>query len=268
MFERAAPEPDFRISSLSRMAQGGKWRVEAMRSYSRPVLLWFTRGQGRITVAGIKRGYGAHNAIFIPTGTMHGFDMLGQVYGHAIHFPRNSTLALPNDPLHLRIREVTAQGELTSLVDKMERELGHATVGSERAVYHHAGLISVWLERQSLLHAEKSEAYREPKAIKLAEAFTSLIERNLGSGKNVAEFAAQLGVTPTHLTRVCNETCGRSASRILQDRTIYEARHLLKTTSLPIKDISQQLGFTSAAYFTRAFQEQTGVTPTQFRNSA
>jgi hypothetical protein len=77
MFEPAAPGTDFRMTSLARMAQGGKWRVEAMRSYSRPFLLWFTRGQGRITVNGVTRGYGPHNAVFIPAGTMHGFDMVG-----------------------------------------------------------------------------------------------------------------------------------------------------------------------------------------------
>ena len=32
-------------------------------------------------MAGVTRGYGPHNAIFVPAGTMHGFDMLGQVLG-------------------------------------------------------------------------------------------------------------------------------------------------------------------------------------------
>ena len=44
-------EPDsfpVEVVSVARMAQGGRWRTEAMRSYDRPVLVWFTRGQGRL----------------------------------------------------------------------------------------------------------------------------------------------------------------------------------------------------------------------------
>jgi AraC-like DNA-binding protein len=37
---------------------------------------------------------------------------------------------------------------------------------------------------------------------------------------------------------------------------------------MPIKDIASSLGFASAAYFTRAFQNHTGRTPSQFRRGA
>ena len=57
-----------RLVAIPRLAAGGRWRVEAMRSLSEPCLLWFTKGQGRITIAGVTRGYTAHNAIFIPAG--------------------------------------------------------------------------------------------------------------------------------------------------------------------------------------------------------
>ena len=36
-----------------------------MRTLSEPCFLWFTKGQGRITVAGQTRGYTANNAIFM-----------------------------------------------------------------------------------------------------------------------------------------------------------------------------------------------------------
>ncbi len=265
MFETAAPATDFRMMSLQRMAQGGKWRVEAMRSYSRPLLLWFTRGQGRITVSGVTRGYGPHNAVYIPAGTMHGFDMLGQVFGQAIHFPRGVDLGLPGDPLHLRLRDATMQAEITALVDAMERELNRAQPGMDRALFHHAGLIAVWLERQAAAERPEQEKRKPRAANRLAEAYTSLLERDFRTGKGVSDYAAALGVTPTHLSRVCNETCGRPAHGLLQDRLHFEARTLLKETGLPVKDIARSLGFTSAAYFTRAFQARTGLTPSDFR---
>ena len=75
------------------------------------------------------------------------------------------------------------------------------------------------------------------------------------------DLAAALGVTSTHLTRCCQQACGRSAISILQDRRIFEARRLLAETDMPVGQIGESLGFTSPAYFTRAFQHLTGKSP-------
>ncbi len=264
----SAPTADFRISTLQRLAQGGKWRVEAMRSYSRPLLLWFSRGQGRITLAGVTRGYGPNNAVFVPPGTMHGFDMLGQVFGHAIFFPRGVDLGLPEEPLHLRLRDPQMQAEMTAITDAMERELNRDQPGMDRALYHYAGLLAVWLERQAArLHEAPPATPRPNAAQRLAGAYTALVERDFRSGKGVGNYAAELGVTPTHLSRACKETCGRPALQILQDRLHFESRRLLRETRLPVKDIARRLGFSSPAYFTRAFQQKSGKSPSSFRLS-
>ncbi len=84
----------------------------------------------------------------------------------------------------------------------------------------------------------------------------------------MAHFARLLGVTPTHLSRCCNETCGRPAHALLSDRVLYEARMMLKETTRPIHEIAAELGYGSAAYFTRSFQKATGRTPTAFRRDA
>ena len=84
----------------------------------------------------------------------------------------------------------------------------------------------------------------------------------------VADFASALGVTPTHLTRCCKLACGRPASALLHDRLIFEARQLLAETRMPVGQIADALGFASPAYFTRAFQHQTGKSPSAFRKTA
>jgi AraC-like DNA-binding protein len=253
----------FRIVPLQRLAHGGRWRTEAMRSYSCALLLWFTRGQGRITVAGVTRGFGAHNAVFLPAGTMFGFEMTGQVFGNAVFFPQGTALPLPDVPHHLRFREASEQAELNLLIDNIQREVERDLPVASRAVEHHAGLLSVWLERQ-ILSQETPEA-RDSAARRLSAAYAALVEKDFRAGRTVAEFAAELGVTPTHLTRSCNAACGRSAHDILADRIFFEARRLLRDTQTPVKDIAEGLGFHSPAYFTRAFQKVAGATPTAFR---
>ena len=253
----------FRVEQLPRLTPETKWRTEAMRSYAQPMLIWFTRGQGRVTVAGVTHGFGSHHAIFLPAGTMHGYEMLGQVFGTSVFFPHDSSLTLPETPVHFRFRDVHQQAELTGLIDNISRELDRNLPGHDRALLAHAGLLSVWLDRESTeenLHSLESDASR-----RLASAFTSMVERDYRSGRTINDYAAHLGVTPTHLTRSCNVACGRSASALLADRIHFQARLMLNETRRPVKDIARDLGFSSAAYFTRAFQKQTGHTPSEFR---
>lgn len=260
------PEPApaaIRLIPIPRMAAGGRWRVEAMRSLSEPLLLWFTRGQGRITVGGVTRGYGAHNAVFIPAGVMHGFEVGPQTFGTALYFGRDSTVTLPKLPQHLRIREAAPQAELTMVLDAIQRESESDRPAHDRAARHYLGLLGVWLERQAAI--AETDAPRPDAARRLASRYAELLERDFRSGQGVSHYARTLDVTPTHLTRVCNLTCGRSASDLLHDRVIFEARKLLAETKLPVAAIADTLGFTSAAYFTRAFQTRTGKTPSAFR---
>lgn len=257
--------PTFRLTAIPRLAAGGRWRVEAMRSLSEPCLLWFTKGQGRITVAGVTRGYTAHNAIYIPAGVMHGFDVGPQVFGTAVFFGREPGIELPAEPLHLRVREVHAQQEINVMLDMIQRELDAEAPGHERAALHHLGLLGVWLERQAV--KAQADQPKPDAARRLVARFTAVMEREFRSGAGVGDMAAQLGVTTTHLTRCCRQACGRSAIDLLQDRRIFEARKMLAETRMPVKSIGESLGFTSPAYFTRAFQHRTGQAPTEFRRA-
>jgi AraC family transcriptional activator of pobA len=255
-----------RLVAIPRLAAGGRWRVEAMRSISEPMLLWFTKGQGRITIAGVTRGYTSHNCIFIPPGVMHGFDVGPQVYGTAVFFGRDHGLALPGTAQHLRIRETFQQQELNVTLDNIQREMDSDSPAHDRATRHYLGLLSVWLERQVAKQAV-TDAPRPDATRKLVARYAALLEREFRSGMGVGDFAAALGVTPTHLSRCCNQTWGKPASRLLQDRRIFEARKLLVETRMPVGHIADSLGFASPAYFTRAFQQVTGVSPSAFRRT-
>ena len=260
-----APTTSFRLSAIPRLAGGDRWRVESMRSLEEPCFLWFTKGQGRITIAGVTRGYTAHNAIFIPAGVMHGFEVGPQVFGSAVFFGRDTTVTLPDQPQHLRIREVHAQQELNVVLDCIQREMDSDTPAHDRATRHYLGLLGVWLERQTARAA--GDTPRPDGARRLVARYTALMERAFRTGAGVGELAAELGVTTTHLTRCCRETCGRSAIELLQDRRIFEARRLLSETDIAVGRIGESVGFTSPAYFTRAFQTRTGTSPREFRRS-
>lgn len=255
-----------RLVPISRLAAGGRWRVEAMRAMREPLLLWFTQGQGRITISGTTRGYGPNNAFFIPPGVMHGFEIAPRVQGTVVFFGRDHGLDLPATTQHLRLRDPVSQKELIAILENIQRELDGARPGAQRAAQHHLGLLGVWIDRQ-LSREQTPDALpsRPVAAQKLVARYSALLERDFRSNMAVGDYAAALGVTPTHLTRACRATCGKSAHMLLEDRVLFEARRLLTETRIPIKDVAQLLGFNSPGYFTRAFARTAGVTPSAFR---
>lgn len=241
-----------------------------MRSYDRPVLLWFTRGQGRLTIAGRTCGYGPHNLVFLPPRTQHGFSTMGPALGSIAFLPDDPSFDWPGEPIHLRLNDVQRQRELTAMIDAMAREQASECARSNMALFHHAGLLSVWISRTAKAleetQAPSPGTRLDTAAHRLAEAFTALVERDFRKPDGVQHYAKLLGVTPTHLSRVCRKVAGVPALDILTDRRHFEARRLLKDTRMSISDVARQSGFASPAYFTRAFRARSGQSPTEFRS--
>ena len=105
-------------------------------------------------------------------------------------------------------------------------------------------------------------------ARRLSRRFAQLVESHFPTDQSVSDYASKLGVTPTHLTRVCNQIMGAPASEILARRKLAEAQRLLADTKIPVKDIASALGYHSPAYFTRLFSAKIGLSPGAFRKTA
>ena len=56
------------------------------------------------------------------------------------------------------------------------------------------------------------------------------------------------------------------STRLVQLR-IDRAKQLLLESSLPISEISLQVGYTNFSHFTQTFRKMTGVTPSDYRRS-
>lgn len=94
-----------------------------------------------------------------------------------------------------------------------------------------------------------------------------LVREHLRENLNVTDLARLLGISREHLSRVFKAEAGTSPHRFIQREKALLACHLLKETSLTAKEIARDLGFESAARFTRTFRRVMLTTPTAFRDS-
>ena len=82
----------------------------------------------------------------------------------------------------------------------------------------------------------------------------------------VQSYADLLGVSAGHLSRSIKDVTGSSASQIIRQELIMEAKRLLVNTDLVVERISDQLAFTDPAYFGRFFKRETGFSPGSYRD--
>lgn len=96
----------------------------------------------------------------------------------------------------------------------------------------------------------------------------ALVEARFREQPGLGGLAAEIGITPTQLNRACHQVLGHSALGVLHARLMLEAQRDLAYTTLSVKQIALGLGFADAAYFTRFFVREAGMTPTAWRERA
>ena len=82
---------------------------------------------------------------------------------------------------------------------------------------------------------------------------------------SVSHYAGILHTTPQNLTAACKKETGKSASAVLSEHIISEARRLLLYTSLSVSEIAYQLGFKDNSHFSKYFKKNTGQGPSLVR---
>lgn len=100
-----------------------------------------------------------------------------------------------------------------------------------------------------------------PKLVK----FNALIQQNFKIEKRINFYASRLNISDNYLNILCKKNLGVSATQLIQQRVLLEAKRLLHSTDFSIKEIAFELGFVDHAYFSNFFKNQTGTTPKTFR---
>ncbi|MGV0925437.1 helix-turn-helix domain-containing protein [Empedobacter tilapiae] len=96
--------------------------------------------------------------------------------------------------------------------------------------------------------------------------FNMLIDEFYKEEKSVVFYAEKLHISANYLNILCKKHLKVSATQLIQQRIIIEAKRLLKSGDLSIKEIAFELGFTDHAYFSNFFKAQTDLTPSEFRS--
>ena len=240
MFETSRRPLAHSVSSLGKLRMQGAWKIELLHSSPRHRLYWITRGQGRISVNCITRGYGPNTAVYVPARRAHGAGAAVADPG-ARALPAARRQSRPSrgtvSPAHRQYRGA-GQSDQSPREDRARACRTGACDGNARWRPIRCWSRSGW--RESL--PGRRVQFSASAAIAWWSCSRSGWRRSSAPGAGIADYAGQLQVTPTHLSRVCRDAAGRPAHALLTERIMYEARRLLLETDMPAREIAEASG--------------------------
>lgn len=98
--------------------------------------------------------------------------------------------------------------------------------------------------------------------------YRALLEDHFRTERGLGFYAGALAVTPARLNAACKARADRTASELLHDRLITEAKRYLIYTESSVAQVAHMTGFDDPAYFNRFFAQRVGLSPGAFRKRA
>ena len=125
-------------------------------------------------------------------------------------------------------------------------------------------------QMHAYLHAAVREIFtnldnRQRKYLLAAKKYVG--EHYMDSTLSLDGTAAQLGISPSYLSRIFSEVDGKRFTQYLSDLRIEQAKRLLADESKLVRDVGQEVGFLTVQNFMRVFKSKTGVTPSEYRST-
>ena len=235
------------------------WRFRPHRHHRMHQFFWINAGAGLASIDGAEHRIGAMTAMSLPPMTVHGFVFEPGIEGWVITIPiANLEAILANsNAVMARLRTpalFTAGLSAETIFARIAEEFARFSDEREQALTSLTGLLAVWLAREMAALPGPAPAVTD-RGRELVARFMRQVEADLCQHRPVAAHACALGVTPTHLSRLCRAITGRSASALIYDRLALEARRQLTYTPHPVSEIAYELGFEDPAHFAK-FSEQ------------
>jgi AraC family transcriptional activator of pobA len=262
------------VEDIAARSRGLGWEIAPHRHNRLSQIIAVFDGQWTVDLDDKHHELHGNWLVLIPAGVVHGFHFASNTQGFVLSL---------NDSLLAGQAEATA-GELSALVWKpqalefkdarqierfcsyiklLKHELSADEVAQNLAVNHLVQLILVTVLRQQRLQAMTLSSASRESSILLK--FRALIEQHYQDQLAVKDYAEQLHISISKLNRLCQTLLNNSPKAIIHQRLVIEAKRRLIYTKQSVEEISEVLGFSDPAYFSRFFKQMVGITAGAFR---
>ncbi len=224
-------------------------------------VLHLVAGEGEVVLDGRRTALRPDSVVIVPTGTVHGYSFSRDVRGVVVTLIERDLegLGLPRPEATAVVGDC---GEVGAALKRLTGEADRPGAGHDVAMRAHLMLLLVALRRVVKTGFAEQGAIRSRQ---IAGQFRELVEQRFRTSRRVSDYAAELGISHTHLNRICREVFRQPPLALIEQRVALEARRQLLFTTLSVKQIGAQLGYDDPAYFTRFITRLFGSPPATLR---
>lgn len=188
---------------------------------------------------------------FIAISTDYLLDMPSPIDTSLLHYARYlSIIELSNDKLSDLYSYYRFIDKESSEESRYQREIIHSIF--------YALMLEIVAEYECLLQPNSEQHII---ADNLSDRFFRLLMLHYKEQHTIKFYAERLGLTPKYLAAAIKRATCRPIIEWIHEAILIEAKLLLRTTTLTIQQIADQLNFSSPSAFIQFYKRHTGTTP-------
>jgi len=242
-------------------------------------LMWFWQGTGNHHIDFIDEILSPDRIFVVSPGQLHQFKPCENVEGIIIQFDDSFFLQEGDNleniikynmfnvfdrPPYYIIDAATAE-RLHGIAEEMKREMpDKGKFAHEHYIHNLVKMFLIVLIRDGL-RDDHEHIFNGSTACLNFIRFRKELDSNYRSCHTVQEFASLLNMSAKTLTNSTLQCSGYAPLKLINNRLIVEAKRMLMSTSMLVKEIAYELGFEDDSYFVKFFKRQVAMLPSEFR---
>lgn len=164
---------------------------------------------------------------------------------------------------------ISLTAEECHLLESAYQSIAHHYPCTEHPSYRQIlrSLLFVFTAEVSAIYSGRPVQPSATHAAAITGSFFRLLHEHFRTNRDARFYADRLCISVKHLSRIVARETGHAPSFWMADFTVREAMTLLKSTTLTITQLSEELNFANSSFFARYFKRQAGVSPQQYRSN-
>jgi AraC-like DNA-binding protein len=231
-------------------------------------LIFLSEGEGFHCIESEKFMVSTPDFYFLKPGQLHFWQFTSIPKGFVILFNDNEFNTVNENLLIDLIRKLTNTTRLKIQSDKYPIHLLEEIFNEfqrnaqySKVIIH--GLLKALFGKLLQIKEDNPNNTTQPQPV--YERFIQLLVKECPRLHKVNEFADLLNTTPQNLNILCRKQTGKSASEIITNQIILEAKRYIIHTDNTINEIAEILSFSDTSNFVKFFKRHENITPVQFR---
>lgn len=277
LFQSGKNPTDFYFNTMKDHLVTSHRHIEKPHRHDFYVTVLFTRGTGIHEIDFQKYDVSEGSLFFLSPGQVHSWELSDDTDGYIFflsqefydmhyvnqHLRNFSFFNSVGFSRKLQLKETDLE-KMICLCEEIQNEYHSHNLMKEGFIL---SLITNVYINSSRLFSKEYNAADSPASIsyfKHYQDFENLLEKDFTTEKSISYYASLLDISPKHLNRITQTMVQKTATEVITERVMLEAKRMLMYLNESLVEIAFRLGYEEYSYFVRVFRKSSGITPTQF----